>query len=209
SADRSLQRHARPVAAQRCPAPAAAPSTRTRTSFTDPIEVAWLPGPLSGRIGLTFAPGKRSGSLFGSPWHRDLGADLDRLRASHRVDLLVPLVEDFELRDLGISRLVEEAEARGIVVGRLAIPDGGIPALEDARRIVDWILAFARAGRVAVVHCRGGLGRAGTLAACSLTRLGYRPAEAIAAVRKVRPGALENSGQEDFVHLFAKDVSRE
>lgn len=190
-------------------APTAAPTARARTSFTDPIEVAWLPGTVPGRIGLTFAPGKRSGSLFGSPWHRDLGADLDRLRASHRVDLLVPLVEDFELRDLGISRLVEEAEARGMVVGRLAIPDGGIPPLEEARRIVQMILAFARAGRVAVVHCRGGLGRAGTLAACSLTRQGYRPADAIAAVRKVRPGALENSGQEDFVHLFANDVSRE
>ncbi len=181
----------------------------TRTSATDPIEVAWLPGPLPGRIGLTFAPGKRSGSLFGSPWHRDLGADLDRLRASHRVDFLVPLVEDFELRDLGISRLVEEAEARGIVVERLSIPDGGIPSLEAARQVVSLILAFARAGKTAVVHCRGGLGRAGTLAACALTRQGYRPAEAIAAVRKVRPGALENSGQEDFVHLFAKDGSRE
>ena len=36
-----------------------------------------------------------------------------------------------------------------------------------------------RAGGVAVVHCRGGLGRAGTVAACCLVALGQAPADAM------------------------------
>ena len=50
-----------------------------------------------------------------------------------------------------------------------------------------------------LVHCRGGLGRAGTIAARLLVELGMEPKQAIASVRAVRPGAIETSDQEDFV----------
>ena len=52
---------------------------------------------------------------------------------------------------------------------------------------------------VVVFHCRGGLGRAGTFAALALRRLGLTPKAAMAQVRSVRPGAIENSIQEAFV----------
>jgi ADP-ribosyl-[dinitrogen reductase] hydrolase len=50
-----------------------------------------------------------------------------------------------------------------------------------------------------LVHCRGGLGRAGTVAARLLVELGMEPTTAIASVRAVRPGAIETSDQEKFV----------
>ena len=50
-----------------------------------------------------------------------------------------------------------------------------------------------------LVHCRGGLGRAGTIAARLLVELGMEPTKAIASVRAVRPGAIETSDQEKFV----------
>ena len=53
-----------------------------------------------------------------------------------------------------------------------------------------------------VVHCRGGLGRAGLTAACLLVQAGMEPGEAMALVRKTRPGAIENSRQEKFVREF-------
>ena len=56
-----------------------------------------------------------------------------------------------------------------------------------------------RNGFDVVVHCRGGLGRAGTIAARLLVELGIEPATAIAKVREARPGAIENSRQELFV----------
>ena len=50
-----------------------------------------------------------------------------------------------------------------------------------------------------LVHCRGGLGRAGTIAARLLIELGMEPKKAIATVRAARPGAIETSQQEEFV----------
>ena len=44
-----------------------------------------------------------------------------------------------------------------------------------------------------LVHCRGGLGRAGTIAARLLIELGVEPAKAIEDVRAVRPGSDRNT----------------
>jgi protein-tyrosine phosphatase len=175
-----------------------------RTSLTDPIRVAWLDTGLAlrGRVGLTFAPGKRSASLFGPDWARDLDVDLDQLRGEG-VDFLAPLIEDDELELLGIPTLVEAAAGRGMTVARLPIPDGGIPDILAARSLVERIVAHARAGGGAVTHCRGGLGRAGTIAACCLVALGADPRVAVREVRSVRPGAIENEGQERFVAEYA------
>ena len=56
-----------------------------------------------------------------------------------------------------------------------------------------------RSGRDVLVHCRGGLGRAGTIAARLLIDLGMEPATAIRQVRAVRPGAIETLEQEKNV----------
>jgi ADP-ribosyl-[dinitrogen reductase] hydrolase len=50
-----------------------------------------------------------------------------------------------------------------------------------------------------LVHCRGGLGRAGMIAARLLVELGMESTNAIATVRAARPGAIETSDQERFV----------
>jgi ADP-ribosylglycohydrolase len=180
------------------------PRTGPRTSETDPIRVAWAhTTPSGGRIGLTFAPGKKVASAFGAPWDRDLGVDLDRLRTVAGVDLLVTLLEDWELVRLQIPTLVGEAGARGIPVLRLPIPDGSPPpVLAAVQATLRQVGAALAAGHSVVFHCRGGLGRAGTLTACALIACGLPPEEAIAAVRRVRPGAIENRIQEEFVRGF-------
>jgi ADP-ribosyl-[dinitrogen reductase] hydrolase len=84
----------------------------------------------------------------------------------------------------------------------LAIVDASIP---DQRFEQEWeiageeVRALLRGGHDVLVHCRGGLGRAGTIAARLLVELGMDPAEAIARVRAVRPGAIETREQERFV----------
>lgn len=57
---------------------------------------------------------------------------------------------------------------------------------------------LARGERV-VLHCMGGLGRTGTLAARLLVEFGVPPEDAIGRVREARPGAIENVGQEEYV----------
>jgi protein-tyrosine phosphatase len=53
-----------------------------------------------------------------------------------------------------------------------------------------------------VIHCRGGLGRSGTVAAACLVALGHGPAEAIERVRAARPGAVESRSQEEWVRSY-------
>ena len=83
----------------------------------------------------------------------------------------------------------------------LPIVDVSVP---DERFEQEWDLAgkelrsLLRRRLDVLVHCRGGLGRAGTIAARLLAELGMEPKQAIASVRAVRPGAIENSDQEDF-----------
>ncbi|MCJ7453727.1 MAG: ADP-ribosylglycohydrolase family protein, partial [Steroidobacteraceae bacterium] len=50
-----------------------------------------------------------------------------------------------------------------------------------------------------LVHCRGGLGRAGSVAARLLVEFGADPGEAIRQVRAVRPRAIETRAQERWV----------
>jgi ADP-ribosyl-[dinitrogen reductase] hydrolase len=63
-------------------------------------------------------------------------------------------------------------------------------------------------GRV-VVHCRGGLGRAGTVAARMLVELGSTPQEAIRRVRASRRGAIETPAQEAYVMAIGRWVVAE
>jgi protein-tyrosine phosphatase len=65
--------------------------------------------------------------------------------------------------------------------------------------LVGAIVGHMTRGETVVVHCRGGLGRSGTIAACVLVARGRAPREAIHLVRNARPGAVEVADQEEFV----------
>ena len=55
--------------------------------------------------------------------------------------------------------------------------------------------ARLRDGFNVLVHCKGGLGRAGTIAARLLIELGMAPQMAVGVVRQARPGAIETPGR--------------
>jgi len=178
-----------------------------KTSETSPIYVDFLePGDtgLSGRIGLTIAPGKNDGLYR---WGRDLDADLQRLRDEYRCDLLVSLMEAHEYVFLGIADLFDRARALGIDTVHFPIVDVDAPKPDEMpvfSKLVEQILTTARAGKTVVIHCRGGLGRSGTVAAACLVALGHQPADAIERVRSARPGAVESSTQERWVHSYSE-----
>lgn len=183
-----------------------------KTSETDPIRVDFLApadARLPGRIGLTFAPGKKD--RFG-PWDRDLDADLQRLREHHKVDRLVSLMQADEYDKLQIANLVDRARAHGIAVRRFPIRDVGAPparAMARFIRMIEAIVDDVRAGRTVVIHCRGGLGRTGLVAASCLVALGHEPDEAIRHVRSARPGAVEVEEQERWVFAVAEALNGE
>lgn len=172
-----------------------------RTSVTDPLRLDWLEMPAPWRVALTIAPGKKSESFYGSPWARDLDADLD-LIAREGIRTLVCLVEEDELGRLGIATLVRDARARGLHVIHEPIVDGGTPALERARAVVRELVA--RKDAPILIHCRGGLGRTGTIAGCLLRAVGFSYEETLARLHRARgPSCPENERQRAFVERFS------
>jgi ADP-ribosyl-[dinitrogen reductase] hydrolase len=111
-------------------------------------------------------------------------------------------VEQEELTLLRVERLGEEVLGQGMLWFHLPIEDVSTPdeEFEDRWRVAgNEIRTLLRSGRDVLVHCRGGLGRAGTIGARLLIELGLEPATAIRQVRDVRPGAIETCGQERYV----------
>jgi ADP-ribosyl-[dinitrogen reductase] hydrolase len=173
----------------------------TRTSSSHPLRIdeLALPG-TNGLLGLTICPGKRQPHAASGAWERDLEADLGVI-AAWGAAAIVNLVEEQEMRALGVADTAQRLP-EGIDYYQLPIPDAGIP---DA----GWELAWQRvgpalragiaAGGRVLVHCKGGLGRTGLLAARILVEFGVPPADAVARVRAARPGAIETDEQLAYV----------
>jgi predicted protein tyrosine phosphatase len=182
------------------------------TSETDPISVDFLPDDevgTPGWLGMTFAPGMWAGSVRGR-WERDLAADMRALEEEYETDILVSLMEKYEYRGYQIPELLERDKFEGIEILRFAIEDMGVPQeaeSEGFEAFVRDVVQRLGQGQNVVVHCRGGLGRTGTLAACVLVALGRHSAdEAIATVREARKGTVQTREQEDFVCLFEETI---
>lgn len=181
-----------------------------RTSFTDPIQIPTLAA-ARGRIGISFCPGKQGPALAGFDWKRDLAIDLDAVRVWGAA-AVVSLTEKHEMELLGVADLETAVAARGMEWFHLPIPDVTAPGEEFEQR---WYTAGARLrslltdGESVFIHCRGGLGRAGTVAARLLIELGITGADtAIAQVRKVRSGAIETRAQEDHLRAIERIYDR-
>lgn len=177
-----------------------------RTSASHPLAIAEIrPSPETGRIGITFCPGKHQSDAATGVWQRDLAADLDRI-ADWGAAAVITLIEDHELEALRVPRLGQEVNARHMLWRHLPIPDVTAPgptfetlwnhAGPDIRHLL-------RHGFDVVVHCKGGLGRAGTIAARLLVELGWSPHDAVRSVRTVRPGAIETEDQLRHIHSLA------
>jgi protein-tyrosine phosphatase len=176
-----------------------------RTSDSHPLPVAWVElDTAPGELGVAMAPGRRGHSHFSpAAWERDLHADLRRLRHVHRCDVLVTLLPLEELDELGLGSLGDAVAVHGILHRHLPVRDGGVPTPDQDDAVldlVDELRTHLLAGRTAVLHCRAGFGRAGTLAAIVVASLWELPAEAIARVRGAQPRAVETVQQEHYVH---------
>ncbi len=99
---------------------------------------------------------------------------------------------------LGISALPSLLQSRDIEWHHLPIRDVNIPDhlfeekwIESGYRLRS-ILTYG--GKI-LLHCRGGIGRTGTIAARLLVEFGFKPSDAVALVRQTRPGTIENAAQ--------------
>lgn len=173
-----------------------------RTSDTHPLRIDSVTIPATGgQIGITFCPGKKQMNALTGSWDRNLEQDM-RCIAEWKPDAMLTLIEAHEFEELGVSQLPKVVEQMGLEWHHLPIRDMDVPAVEFEQK---WLHVGVRlrkylmfGGRV-LVHCKGGLGRAGTIAARLLVELGEQPESAIDQVRLVRRKAIETGAQEDHV----------
>jgi ADP-ribosyl-[dinitrogen reductase] hydrolase len=177
--------------------------------MTHPLQIATISaGAGFGRIGITFCPGKYDRHAMTGYWDRDLDLDLDAVR-DWGAAAVVTLLEDREFALLRVECLGDEVRRRHMSWFHLPIVDVSTP---DERFEQRWkaagieLRSILRGGGDVLIHCRGGLGRAGTIGARLLIELGMEPVAAVEKVRSVRPGAIETLQQEDYVlHLTTRE----
>jgi ADP-ribosyl-[dinitrogen reductase] hydrolase len=167
-----------------------------------PLRIAEIVTPASGLIGVTFAPGKKQLSAFSGLHDRDLATDLDVI-ARWNAAAVVTLLTDTEIENLKIADIARQVEQRFMEWHHLPIEDVSVP---DADFEADWpessdrLRSLLRAGANILIHCKGGLGRAGMIAGRLLVEMGIEPEDAIRKVRTARgEGAIETRAQERWV----------
>jgi len=174
---------------------------KPRTSESHPLQIATLNLASGARLGMTFCPGKYDLHAMTGAWQRNLDIDLKAVTAWDAT-ALVTLMEDHELELLRVPDLGHKTAALGMQWFHLPIRDVSIP---DASFEAAWktqgpaLLEHLTNAQGVAVHCRGGLGRTGLIAARLLIELGEQPARALSLVRQARPGAVETREQEEYV----------
>jgi protein-tyrosine phosphatase len=168
-----------------------------RLKARGPLRVDWLDDGCGhpGRLGITLLPGRRD-------HRRELEQDIESLKKTGATHV-VPLLTDDEMRHYGVADLMTKYEEAGLTVRRLSILDQGVSSVEEMIDLVTWLKNRTAEGANVVVHCVGGLGRAGLVTGSFLRAKGLDADAAIAEVRRVRTArALESKVQEEFVHEF-------
>lgn len=126
--------------------------------------------------------------------------------------MALPWPEDVpELKRRGVTAVLSLSERQppefagaGFRVLSLPIRDFHPPTVEQCDAAAEFIdKALAEGGAVAV-HCGAGLGRTGTILAAWLVRQGRSAPDAIAEVRRRRPGSVETREQEDAVAAYER-----
>ncbi len=169
-----------------------------RTSESHPLRItAMTLGDGRGRIGFSQCPGRIDHYAISGPWNRDLDTDLDAIQR-WGATAVVSLITHEEIPDLKVHDLPRAVRDRHMEWWHAPIPDGEAPEqdFEHAWKATgESIRNRLRLGFDVLLHCRGGLGRAGTITARLLVELGVQPDDAILRVRDAREWTIENDSQ--------------
>ena len=126
-------------------------------------------------------------------------ADLDAWRADGFSVIVCLLDLEEQLPNYDRNR----AAAAGWEWHNIPIRDFEAPTLEQIEQCLT-LLHASLPQRKVVIHCRGGIGRTGTMAAAYWIAKGLSSQSAIARMRERRPYAVENRHQEAILREFEK-----
>ena len=121
------------------------------------------------------------------------------------VDQVIALTPDDELDRLGLADMPQRIMDTGIAWLQVPVVNFSTP---EADQLDTFMAAMAEAkakldqGQHILVHCRGGTGRAGKVAAVMLIHYGIAPDDAISMIREQREGCIQTEEQEQFVRDY-------
>ena len=169
-----------------------------RLKKSGPLRIDWIDQQYtqSGQLGLTILPGRKD-------YNRSLPDDLTAMRAQG-VTHVVPLITGDEFKIYGVDELLDTYQQAGFVVWHQPILDQSVCSSSEMKELMQWISQNLAKDAHIMIHCVGGLGRSGLVAACYLITQGFSAEEAIKEVRHVRSSrAVESAAQEVFIRNFA------
>jgi protein-tyrosine phosphatase len=162
--------------------------------MSHPYDLLDIPG-LPGKLIFTPCPGTRDTPLD------------EALRALKQAGAaaVITLMPQAELAANGAEHIARHCEALGLAWYHLPVADEQVPQ-EDFGQ--GWkasrqaILDQLRAGQSLAIHCKGGSGRTGLIAARLLIEAGIARSEAIALVQALRPRAIQPPAHCNWINQF-------
>ena len=161
------------------------------------------PKGVSGKIILSCFPGRKGNEISVNDQ-----LFLDELKKFYQLNcsVIVSLVEDSEFEKMYNKKLfVRQIYNNNLNWFHLPIVDLKAPDhkfLDKWHTIKPLLKNNLIHGKNIVLHCMGGKGRSGIIAAILLIEFGDSNKEVINIVRKKRKGAIETNEQEDFILLY-------
>jgi protein-tyrosine phosphatase len=101
----------------------------------------------------------------------------------------------------------KKMEKMGFKRYSIPVEDFAPPTLADFQKFLDIVSKSLKEGKV-LVHCQGGLGRTGTMAAAYWIKKGLSAQEAIRKIQQSRHGAIESPEQKEALHRLEASIKR-
>lgn len=148
------------------------------------------------KIGMTILPGRKDRK-------RNLDEDISVIKKEN-IKTVICLISPDEFKTYGVPDLLEKYRLAGLNVKHVSIVDQGIPTKEETKDLTALIHNSVSKKENVLIHCVGGLGRTGVVAACYLKDyFQLKGNDAILKVREARSiRAIESDLQEKFVNEY-------
>ena len=158
------------------------------------ISISWIPIGKKNLLGVSQFPGKNLQNIFElSSFLKDL-----QIIKKQKVKIIVSLLPENEKNKLGLDDLIwskEEVEYIQFPINDFSVPPK--KKFNELKKLISFIKENLMLSKHVLIHCNGGKGRSGMIAALVLKAM--KEKDPIKKVREKVIGAIETEEQEIFV----------
>jgi protein-tyrosine phosphatase len=158
------------------------------------ISISWIPIGKKNLLGVSQFPGKNLQNIFDlSSFIKDL-----QIIKKQKIKIVVSLLPENEKNKLGLDDLIwskEEVEYIQFPINDFSVPPK--KKFNELKKLISFIKENLMLSKYVLIHCNGGKGRSGMIAALVLKAM--KEKDPIKKVREKVIGAIETEEQEIFV----------